>query len=142
MRCRHSATATWQRGQTRLAQLSLAPVDRPPMPRPIRHNVPGTVYHLISRFVDREWFVETPEERATYLRLLARAIQISDWLCLAYAVMSNHIHLAMLAGEQPLGPIIRQVHSPFADWMNRRHDRIGSMFVRGPKDYRVPPARI
>jgi REP element-mobilizing transposase RayT len=109
------------------------------MTRPIRCNAPGVVYHLVSRFVDRDWFISTEEERASYLRLLGRAVQESDWRCIAYAVMSNHIHLAMIAGEEPLGPWIRRVHAPFADWMNRAHDRIGTMFVRGPKDYATPP---
>jgi hypothetical protein len=52
--------------------------------------------------------------------------------------MSNHIHLAMVAGEQRLDSWIRRAHGPFADWMNRAHDRIGGMFVRGPKEFRVP----
>ena len=108
------------------------------MPRPARHIHPGCVYHLISRFVDRDWFIKKEQERRDYLELLGRALTTSDWRCLAYAIMSNHIHLAMLAGLDPLHSWIRRVHSPFADSMNRAYDRIGPMFVRGPKALRVP----
>lgn len=108
------------------------------MPRVTRSSEPGVVYHLISRFVDREWFITRESERRQYLRLLGRSLRDSDWRCLSYAVMSNHIHLAMVAGEQGLDSWVRRVHGPFADWMNRAHDRIGGMFVRGPKQSRVP----
>ena len=103
------------------------------MPRSPRSIEPGTVYHLISRFVDRNWYITSEQERACYLRLLGRALAESDWRCLADAVMSNHVHLAMVAGRQQLDAWIRRVHAPFATWMNKRHDRIGVMFVRGPR---------
>ena len=112
------------------------------MPRKPRSNQPGVVYHLISRFVDREWFIKEEEDREYYLRLLGRALSESDWRCLAYAVMSNHIHLAAVAGEQSLDSWIRRVHAPFADWMNRKYERIGVMFVRGPKDFPTPRERV
>lgn len=112
------------------------------MPRRPRRMFAGRVYHLISRFVDREWFISSDIERTTYLGLLSHALSDTDWCCLAYAVMSNHIHMCVVAGEQRLDTWIRRVHSPFADWMNRTHERIGSMFVRGPKDIEVPPERV
>jgi hypothetical protein len=105
-----------------------------------RHTNPGDIYHLISRFVDREWFISNQSERKQYIELLGRALDRSDWRCLAYAVMSNHIHLNCVAGHQSLDSWIRRVHSPFADWMNRTHERIGSIFVRGPKQILVPVA--
>lgn len=112
------------------------------MPRQPRKFIPGTVYHLISRFVDRDWFIKSEQEREDYLRLLGRALTTSDWRCLAYAVMSNHVHLAAIAGMQPLDTWIRRVHSPFADAMNRAYDRIGPMFVRGPKALAVEPSAV
>ncbi len=109
------------------------------MPRTVRQNASGVLYHLISRFVDREWFFTEEEERACYLRLLGLALAESDWLCVAYALMSNHIHLAMIAGETAMASWVRGVHAPFVDWMNARHHRIGPMFVRGPKDFAIRP---
>ncbi len=104
-----------------------------------RQNWTGVVYHLISRFVDREWFIASEEERQKYLELLGHALTESDWRCLAYAVMSSHIHLAVVAGEEPLAAWLRRVHSPFATYINERLGRIGPIFVRGPKDYEVRP---
>lgn len=112
------------------------------MPRKPRMVRPGAAYHLISRFVDREWFIASEQERSQYLKLLGRALEQSDWRCFSYGVMSNHTHVGVIAGAQPLDAWVRRVHSPFADWMNRRHDRIGSLFVRGPKAIETPPERI
>ena len=112
------------------------------MARPPRFNRPGTVYHHISRLVDRGWFIADSNDRTLYVKLLGRAISKSDWKCLAYAVMSNHIHLCTVAGKQRLESWIRRAHSPFARWMNTRHGGLGSKFVRGPSDYAVPPERV
>jgi hypothetical protein len=112
------------------------------MSRLPRCIVPGVVYHLISRFVDRAWFIKEQEERVRYVSLLGRALSMSDWRCMAYAVMSNHLHLAVVAGTQTLDSWIRRVHGPFAGWMNKKYDRIGVMFVRGPKDFATPPDRV
>jgi REP element-mobilizing transposase RayT len=111
------------------------------MPRKPRRIVPGLVYHLIARFVDREWFITTERERAFYLTLLGRAVQQCDWSCLAYAVMSNHIHLAVIAGKEKLDSWIRRVHAPFAEYMNKEHKRIGCIFTRGPKALPIPNDR-
>lgn len=110
--------------------------------RTVRLTVPGVTYHLISRFCDGRWLFQDDEERRRYLSLLGRALAESDWCCFCYALMSNHIHLGMVAGEAPLESWAKRAHTPFAVWMNLRHDRIGPVFVRGPKDYAVPPDRI
>ncbi|MDX2090230.1 MAG: hypothetical protein SFX73_20390 [Kofleriaceae bacterium] len=112
------------------------------MPRPIRVTESGNVYHVISRFVGSEWFIQGEEERETYLRFLAHSLQETDWKCLAYAVMSNHIHLAMLAGRTPLATWSRSVNSPFADYINRVRRRIGAVFVRGPDAHGVLPHNV
>jgi hypothetical protein len=109
--------------------------------RIIRRNHPGVYYHLIARFVENRWFLDTPDARACYLRLLGRALADSDWSCLAYALMSNHIHLLMRAGATLLKSWGLRVHPPFAIWINDRLERIGPVFTRGPRDYAIPLER-
>lgn len=120
----------------------LHPKPERTMPRTPRRSRPGTVVHLISRLVDRNWYIASDAERTRYLQLLQRALLESDWRCVAYAVMSNHVHHAAIVGSQPLASWVRRVHSPFAGWMNRTHERIGTMFVRGPKEIETPPERV
>lgn len=112
------------------------------MPRKPRRCVPGIVYHVISRFVDREWFISNELERRCYLELLGRELLKSDWRCVSYAVMSNHIHVAAVAGHDPLARWARPAHTAFADFMNREHKRIGNVFTRGPKSLPIPHDRV
>lgn len=107
-----------------------------------RVTAPGAVYHVISRFVDQRWEFREDIERAKYLSLLGRALQSCDWRCLSYALMSSHIHLAMVAGEQPMWRWLKRVHSPFANWMNERHDRLGPLFAQRPNAWAVRPEHI
>ena len=87
------------------------------------------VHHVISRFVDERWFIHNDAERAHYLLLLGRALAESDWLCVAFAIMSNHIHLGLVAGRSTLDSLLRSVNSPFAEWMNTQYNRRGPMFA-------------
>lgn len=112
------------------------------MPRKPRFFQPGVVYHLISRFIDHEWFITHDRERAWYLELLGQSLVRTDWLCLSYGLMSSHIHLAVVAGREPLDSWIRRVHGSFADVINKTHGRIGCLFVRGPRDIRTPADRV
>ncbi len=97
------------------------------------------MHHLIWRFVDREWFFKFEAERARYLSLLGRALEDSDWRCVAYALMSNHIHIAAIAGHEPLARWSRRVNTPFANWMNQRRGRLGPLFADRPRDSALGP---
>jgi hypothetical protein len=104
-----------------------------------RQVFPGVVHHIISRFVDRTWLLTEDVERDRYLHLLGRSLRRSDWRCLAYALMSNHLHFAMVAGEEPLGSWTKRVNSPFANWMNARHGRLGPVFADRPAAFAMRP---
>src|SRR5215467_11293888 len=109
--------------------------------RMARLFVPEVVYHLIWRFVDRRWFFTADEERETYLRMLGHALSQTEWRCLAYALMSNHIHLAAVAGRDPLGPWAKAVNSNFAQWMNQRHGRLGPLIADRPRAHATAPEK-
>ncbi len=112
------------------------------MSRPPRHCAPAVAYHVISRFVAREFFIDAATVRQEYLTLLGRALTFTSWRCLGYAIMSNHIHLAMVAGTDPLAGWLRRVHAPFAEATNRSRERIGALFVRGPRTILVPDSGV
>jgi REP element-mobilizing transposase RayT len=110
--------------------------------RQARLHVPGVVHHLIWRFVDHRWFIPSGDERACYLRWLGRALTESDWRCLAFAIMSNHIHIAAVAGREPLAAWSRRTNLPFARYINDRLDRIGPVFADRANDYAVAPSGV
>jgi len=111
------------------------------MSRIARLTVPGALHHVISRFVDRDWLLASDVERTHYLGLLGRALARTDWRCIAYCLMSNHIHLAMVAGTAALESWAKRVNSPFARWLNLRRGRLGPVYADRPSAYLVPPHR-
>lgn len=86
----------------------------------------------------KEWFIKTALERRTYLSLLGTAISETDWKCLAYAVMSSHIHLLLTAGNDTLADWMRPMHTAFATWINNEREREGAIFIKGPNVKFVP----
>jgi len=100
----------------------------------------GGVYHVISRFTAKEWFIESSVERRGYLSLLGTEIAKTDSHCFAFAIMSSHVHLGLVAGAKPLAKWLRPMHTTFAQWINERRGRIGGVFVKGPKVVAFQPA--
>jgi REP element-mobilizing transposase RayT/DNA-binding CsgD family transcriptional regulator len=107
-----------------------------------RLHIPGVVHHLIWRFVDREWFFREDDERDRYRSLLGRCLEDTDWRCISYALMSSHIHIAAIGGEEPLAVWSRRVNSPFARWMNERRRRLGPLFADRAKSYAISPTSV
>jgi REP element-mobilizing transposase RayT len=58
----------------------------------------GRCYHLISRIAHRAFFL-TPDERTRTVDLIRRVEEFSGVLVLAYAVMTNHIHIYIYVPE-------------------------------------------
>lgn len=99
------------------------------MPRSFRLWSPGSVQHLIARFVNRSFLMRSDVERAEYLSRLSDALAQCDWVLLGYALMSNHIHLAVVAGADPAQRLIQPLHGGFAAWLNHRQRRLGPVFA-------------
>ena len=99
------------------------------MPRTARLYVPDGVFHLISRAVDHHFLFDGDAERAHYLGLLGATLRRTDARVLAWCVMSNHVHLVVQAGQQPLWRLMKAVHVGYANWKNHRDARIGPLFA-------------
>src|SRR5580765_3413708 len=99
------------------------------MTRYARLAAPGCVFHVISRFVNREYRMLGDEERSEYLARVPLVLQHSDWNPLSYTLMSSHVHWAFLAGQQSSASFILPLHSGFAQWLNRKQGRLGPVFA-------------
>ena len=83
---------------------------------------------MIARFVNRQYRLVGPEERAAALDRLARSLARCDWRRCAYALMSNHIHLALLAGEASSSRLLKPLLTAMATCLNRAHSTFGPVF--------------
>jgi REP element-mobilizing transposase RayT len=99
------------------------------MPRYRRIVSPGSVQHIISRFVDRCFWLDVDGARDDYLERATKAFARSDWRPLAFALMSSHVHWALEAGELPSASFMQPLHVGFAAWLNRAQQRIGPVFA-------------
>jgi REP element-mobilizing transposase RayT len=98
------------------------------MARQLRNEFPGAVYHVTSRGNAREtlFFDENDERR--YLRALARVVADCRWLCHAYCLMPNHVHLVLETPRPNLAAGMRRLNSTYAQAFNARRDRVGHVF--------------
>lgn len=108
------------------------------MARQKRDLQPGVVTHLISRFVNGEYRLETADEREEYLARVENAVRRTDWRLLAYALMSTHVHWAVIPGRVELDRMFRSLHCGFATWLNLRQGRGGPLFRERPRTIQVP----
>lgn len=84
------------------------------MPRKRRHWVPGEGAHLISRFVDRRFYLADDSDRRIVLDCVLRAQKRWDWTWLSWALMSSHTHFGLIAGEVPPEGFFRSANTRFA----------------------------
>ena len=64
------------------------------MPRKLRLQYPGAMYHVVSRGDRRERIFLDDVDRQDFTKTLAEACQKTAWQVHAYCLMPNHYHLA------------------------------------------------
>lgn len=95
-------------------------------PRP---NLPGFAFHLTTRTQNRAHRFTGPV-RDRVVHFLAREVERSDARLLAYAVMTNHLHLVIVQGSFPLGRFMQPLLSSIALSVHRIHGVAGHVFER------------
>jgi putative transposase len=70
------------------------------MPRKMRVEYPGAIYHVMSRGDRCEAIFLDDVDRQDYLKTLAEGCQKTGWQVHAYCLMKNHFHL-VLRGIKP-----------------------------------------
>lgn len=117
------------------------------MPRTARenHHHPGAILHVMSRFVDGRFLIDEVARRQ-FLRFLAVVLHETDWTLLSYAVMTTHIHLALLMGWVPFESWAHPLNTRFAIWMTsylklKNPEARGHIFADRPKTKPLPVER-
>jgi len=98
------------------------------MPRPLRPDVAGGVHHVYARGNDRQVIFRDDIDRRIYLATLKREIQRTDWRCLSYSLMENHVHLLLETPKPNLSTGMQRLHGRYAQVHNARHGRVGHLF--------------
>jgi len=98
------------------------------MPRKPRVNIEDGIYHAFARGNNRMALFYDDEDRGGYLRLLERVAGLKDWRCLAFCLMTNHIHLMIETPEANLSSGMQTLQGRYAQGFNFRHGRSGHVF--------------
>ena len=100
------------------------------MPRKPRIHVPGGFYHVILRGNGRQAIFFDSSDRQTWEDLLQASLHRYEHRLHAYCWMTNHIHMAVQAGTEPLARFMSHLASRYARYLNRKLRRPGHLFER------------
>jgi putative transposase len=93
-----------------------------------RAEEPGAIHHVYARGNRAAAIFVDDADRERYLRLLGRTTRLKEWRCLAFCLMSNHVHLLVETPRPNLGAGMQQLHGRYAQGFNERHRVAGHVF--------------
>ena len=103
------------------------------MPRKVRVEYPGAIYHVMSRGDRREDIFHDDVDRQDFLKTLAEACQKTGWQVHAYCLMRNHFHLVLETPEPNLVAGMRWLLSAYTIRLNHRHNSSATCSAGGTK---------
>ena len=95
------------------------------MPRKLRLEFPGAMYHLMSRGDQREDIFLCDVDRYDFLKTLAEACRKTDWQVHAFCLMRNHYHLVAETPNPNLVAGMAWLQSTYTIRFNNRHNLTG-----------------
>ena len=99
-----------------------------PMPRPLRIEYPGALYHVMARGNHgRPIFADDPD-RERFLATLGEACEKTGWRIHAYVLMGNHYHLLVETPEGNLVAGMKWLQGSYTQRYNSRHEVFGHLF--------------
>ncbi len=94
------------------------------MPRQLRLQYPGAIYHVMSRGNRREKVFLDDVDLHDFVKTLAEACQKTGWQVHAYCLMPNHYHLVLETPEPNLVAGMAWLQSTYTIRLN--HQETGS----------------
>ncbi|MHB9155088.1 MAG: REP-associated tyrosine transposase [Endomicrobiales bacterium] len=98
------------------------------MPRHKRLEIPGAIYHVITRGIERRRIFCDDHDREEFLRRFSEGLSICGCKCYGWVLMPNHFHLLVQTGTKSLSDLMRKVLTGYALYFNRRHHRRGYLY--------------
>ena len=98
------------------------------MPRKLRIEYPGAIYHLMNRGDRREPIFKDDEDRRLFLATLGECCGKTDWQVHAWCLMPNHFHLVVETPRANLVEGMKWFLGTYTARFNRRHKLFGHLF--------------
>lgn len=98
------------------------------MPRKLRIEYEGAVYHVMNRGDRREAIFLTDADRELFLETLEQTCEKTGWQVHAYCLMGNHFHLVVETPRSNLVSGMKWFLGTYTARFNRRHKLFGHLF--------------
>src|SRR5271155_625143 len=98
------------------------------MPRRLRIEFDGAIYHVMARGNGRQNIVHDDGDRQRLIDDLARTVGRAGWQLLSFVVLSNHLHLLLKTPRPNLARGMQAFLSAYALYAARRRRRRGHVF--------------
>ncbi len=98
------------------------------MPRHLRLEYPGAIYHVMNRGDRREDIVRDDPDRHRFEQTLAEACAKTEWQIHAYCLMRNHFHLVIETPRANLVAGMQWFLGTYTARFNQRHKQSGHLF--------------
>ncbi|MDA1276339.1 MAG: transposase, partial [Verrucomicrobia bacterium] len=98
------------------------------MPRKLRLEYEGAIYHLMNRGDRKEDIFVDNADRQRFLETLGEACQKTGWQVHAYCLMRNHFHLVVETLRANLSSGMQWFLGTYTARFNRRHKLFGHLF--------------
>ena len=99
------------------------------MPRQLRIQYEGAIYHLLNRGDRREEIFRDDLDRESFLQTLGAACEKTGWQVHAYCLMGNHFHLVIETPRANLVAGMKWLLGTYTMRFNRRHKLSGHLFA-------------
>jgi len=99
------------------------------VPRQLRIEYPGAIYHVMNRGDQREDIFRDDEDRNKFLVTLGEACQKTGWQVHAYCLMQNHFHLVIETPQANLVAGMKWQLGVYTKRFNIRHELCGHLFA-------------
>jgi REP element-mobilizing transposase RayT len=99
------------------------------MPYRLRAAIAEGVHHVTARGNNRESIFMDDHDFLRYLWLMQHYQHQFQFGLLAYALMTNHVHLQLrFPATRTLSQVMQHLTLQYAKYFNRRHGRVGHVF--------------
>jgi REP element-mobilizing transposase RayT len=99
------------------------------MPRKLRLEYAGAIYHVMNRGNRRENIFRDETDRKQFLTTLTEACSKTQWQVHAYCLMRNHFHLVIETPQANLVAGMKWLLGVYTKRFNLRHQQCGHLFA-------------
>ena len=98
------------------------------MPRTARLKSVTNIYHVIWRGINKQVIFEDDSDRYFFMNVVRKCKEVSGFKLYAFCLMTNHVHMLIQAGDEPLEIVFRRIGSSYVKWYNQKYERTGHLF--------------